>query len=523
MAAAHIYGSITEFAFEAESFTEWIERLEQWFIANDITLAAKKRALFLSNIGARGYKLVRSLSQNEPTGKTYKELKELMMEHLHPKPNEIAQRFIFFKRDRRAGESVKDYIAELRKLSEHCNFANNLQESLRDRFVCGLNDEKLQQKLLATKNLTLQSAVDTATAMEGAVRSAKQIHNNNNNRHMSTGVEGGIHKVGHHKGHFRGRGNQTQLNQGNQSSEMKECHRCGSTRHLGDTCPKKSSTCFKCKKVGHLSHKCKTIINGSQERNQKPGQGKIYYEGAEESHQDLLREDYELLEEGLNFVSLYRLDAVEAECNNDQGDDSEEQIEVEEGEQTTQNTFQDELNQYKKWIDNVLTQYWESKESDTENEDDLYESDEYYEEREEEQEIEIEVENDGTAKIEEQHGEKQAKVIRDEYDEVVELEKELEDVDMQMVNDNLAIKVNTSGMEAEKVEAIRVNVDNEMRLVLEDKAHINIAEHNEVSMTDEEYIKTVEEFELAEQQDHPTEGHKKSKRRRQKIKSPQHL
>ena len=173
---ANVLGSVSQFMYDAEDFNEWVERLEQWFIANDITAAAKKRALLLSHIGAKGYKLIRSLSQNEPTSKSYSELKKLMMEHLHPKPNEIAQRYIFFKRDRRAGENVKEYIAELRKLSEHCNFGNILQESLRDRFVCGLNDEKVQQKLLASKDLTLQTAVDTATAMEAAARSAKQIH-----------------------------------------------------------------------------------------------------------------------------------------------------------------------------------------------------------------------------------------------------------------------------------------------------------------------------------------------------------
>ena len=132
--AAH-YGVVTEFMYEAENFNEWIERLEQWFIANDITAAVKKCALILSNIGARGYKLMRSFSQNEPTSKSYAELKKFMMEHLHPKPNEIAQRYLFFKRDRRAGESVKEYVAELQKLREHCNFGHNLQETLRDKFV----------------------------------------------------------------------------------------------------------------------------------------------------------------------------------------------------------------------------------------------------------------------------------------------------------------------------------------------------------------------------------------------------
>ena len=39
---AATYGAIAEFAFDAENFTEWIERLEQWFIANDVAQAAKK-------------------------------------------------------------------------------------------------------------------------------------------------------------------------------------------------------------------------------------------------------------------------------------------------------------------------------------------------------------------------------------------------------------------------------------------------------------------------------------------------
>ena len=157
---------------------------------------------------------------------------------------------------------------------------------------------------------------------------------------------------------------------------MKECHRCGSTRHLGDACPKKSSTCFKCKTVGHLSHKCRKVMNGNQDRTQK--QGKIYYEGADEYHQDT-REEIDLVEEGLNFVSLYRLDAVEAEDNNkEQNNDSEESIKKE-----TEEQIEEELNQYKKWVENALEKYWEMKEPDTETEDDYYELDEIEESEEE--------------------------------------------------------------------------------------------------------------------------------------------
>ena len=168
MAQAQVFGSISEFAFDVDDVTEWIERLEQWFLANSIDDTSKQRALLLSNIGAKGYKLLRALSQNSPTGKSYAELKQLLSDHINPKPNEISQRFVFYRRDRRVGESVKDYVAELRKLSEHCNFNEKLEEHLRDKFVCGLNDGVVQQKLLATKTLTLTVAIDISVAMEGA-------------------------------------------------------------------------------------------------------------------------------------------------------------------------------------------------------------------------------------------------------------------------------------------------------------------------------------------------------------------
>ena len=324
---AQVFGSISEFSYNAESFTEWVERLEQWFIANDITTAAKKRALFLSNIGARGYKLVRSLSQNEPTNKSYDELKKLMLDHIHPKPNEIAQRYVFYKRDRRSGESVKDYVAELRKLSEHCKFADNLEDNLRDKFVCGLNDEKVQQKLLATANLTLQSAVDTATAMEAAARSAKQIH--------SSSAVSDVHKLGQQR-FQRGKGHQGGGKFQGNGGDSDECNRCGSHEHLADSCPFKNRSCHRCKKFGHSKYKCKNFNAGPQDGRRPTG--RVNWEGAEELNEVELREEMDLVEGGMNFVSLYRLsevsdDEAEAEVHKKVEIDSPEDDNAEEQEE----------------------------------------------------------------------------------------------------------------------------------------------------------------------------------------------
>ena len=54
-------------------------------------------------------------------------------------------------------------------------------------FVC-LNDQMIQQKLLAVKSLDLNTAIDTAIAMEAAVRSARDLHIPNYNCNRGDGL-----------------------------------------------------------------------------------------------------------------------------------------------------------------------------------------------------------------------------------------------------------------------------------------------------------------------------------------------
>ena len=49
-------------------------------------------------------------------------------------------------------------MAELCKLTEHCNFGHTLPEMLRDRLVCGINNKKIQWRLRAEREFTLKKA-----------------------------------------------------------------------------------------------------------------------------------------------------------------------------------------------------------------------------------------------------------------------------------------------------------------------------------------------------------------------------
>ena len=168
------YGKIGKFNESEESWTQYVERIEQYFLANEVEDAAKKRAILLSACRSKTYALARDLLQPaRPAEATFKKIVDTLERHFTPRPSEIVERFKFHSRNRNEGEGVAAYIAELRKLTEYCNFGETLPEMLRDRLLCGINDKTIQRRLLAERELTLKKAEEIALGEELAARRAR--------------------------------------------------------------------------------------------------------------------------------------------------------------------------------------------------------------------------------------------------------------------------------------------------------------------------------------------------------------
>lgn len=171
------HGTTTPFDPTLEDWTTYVERLQMYFIANDIDDNAKKRAILLSVCGPTTYQLIRNLAQpKKPSDLSYAELVQLLSNHYFPSQSVSVQRFRFNSRCRHPGETVASYIAELRRLSEHCQFGESLDTMLRDRLVCGINDERMQRRLLAEPELTCRKAVQLAQAIESAEQNVRDLH-----------------------------------------------------------------------------------------------------------------------------------------------------------------------------------------------------------------------------------------------------------------------------------------------------------------------------------------------------------
>ena len=194
----------------------------------------------LSVCGAPTYQLIRNLvAPQKPTEKSFTEIVKLMSDHYQPKPSPIVQCFLFNTRSRKQGESVATFVAELKKLSEHCDYGDSLNDMIRDRLVCGINDGRIQRRLLAEAELTYKKAFELAQAMETAERNAQDLQGPKAER---------LHAV---------------IKPRNVSDSAKRgevhpmCYRCGG-KHKAPDCRVKEMKCHQCGKKGHLAKVCRS-------------------------------------------------------------------------------------------------------------------------------------------------------------------------------------------------------------------------------------------------------------------------
>lgn len=299
------FGHIEEYHPEAGDFSTYIERFEQFLEANDVP-EGKKVAVFLSMIGAKSYALLKSLvSPEQPSKKKYSELVSVLTAHLSPKPLIIAERFKFHQRNQLSNESISDYSAELRRLSNTCDFGTFLLEALRDKFVCGLQNRIIQKKLLSEADLTFDKALEYALAMELADRNTREMKgeavgvsevkkvsssSTRNNRYGS--------RAGKQQRGDTVLASKKQVYNAN-PNEKGACYRCGQGPHPPSSCKYKSYKCNKCGKVGHLAAVCRSkstkyVVSEVREGDEREIRTLGIFTVSEESNDDAVRMTVEI-------------------------------------------------------------------------------------------------------------------------------------------------------------------------------------------------------------------------------------
>ncbi|KAJ8022246.1 hypothetical protein HOLleu_37087 [Holothuria leucospilota] len=228
-----------------EQWESYQERLEQYFIVQEVTEEKKKTATLLAAVGVKTYALLKDLvAPQKPSELKYSEITDKLKSHFCPVPPTVAERFKFYGRKQCSDETVTEYLAELKKLAKTCNFRGFLDEALRDSFIFGLKDENTQKRLLGEDDsLSLEKAFKLAVGMETAKLNTDLVR----------------------------RGSSVNM----VSAEVK-CYTCGKTGHMKRDCRFKDFKCRNCGKkvISPVNAEQKVVPRG----NQKMG-GKMQMDG----------------------------------------------------------------------------------------------------------------------------------------------------------------------------------------------------------------------------------------------------
>ncbi|KAL0150690.1 hypothetical protein M9458_053994, partial [Cirrhinus mrigala] len=140
---------------------------------------------------------------NDTTEASYDQCVTLLNEHFAAPQSVLLRRFIFRRRHQLPGESVHQFVADLRGLANSCKFWELRDEMIRDQLIEHTNNNKIRETLLLQPDdLTLYKAIAIAFQVESAAECAATLTSQTNSAHSHLTIMDTTRPVEQHLGMF---------------------------------------------------------------------------------------------------------------------------------------------------------------------------------------------------------------------------------------------------------------------------------------------------------------------------------
>ncbi|XP_045763671.1 uncharacterized protein K02A2.6-like [Maniola jurtina] len=279
------FGKIEPFDLFGGKWSLYVRRVEQFIFLNEIK-STHKVATLVTLVGERTYNLMCDLcAPNKPEEKTFEELVTIVKNHLEPQRSIYVEREVFRQRKQKAGESILEFLQQLKHLATECKFGQNLEENLCEQFLTGLQSTDIKARLLVETNLTYKKAVELALGLEAAEKHVDRVSGRNSLGGAYSGDFGS--NIGAGAGSAAGPGGAAGSSAAGGSGEAGGealhalrggpagrarpaassalCWRCGKP-HRADKCRYKQYNCDLCLRRGHLKVMCKAANKTAEKR-----------------------------------------------------------------------------------------------------------------------------------------------------------------------------------------------------------------------------------------------------------------
>ena len=180
-------------------------------------------------------------------------LKKKFREMCSPQTNITMERHKFNTRNQKAGETIESYVSDLRIRAKSCNFGDLYQELIRDRLVCGINNDNMRKVLLRDSDLTLAKAISICQIHEVTEEHNKTLACPQSYATKVDAVHAKFVRRQTHDSRIKNHAEKTG------TPYIANCNNCGGSHPaMKDRCPAFGQQCHTCKKWNHFKKCCKS-------------------------------------------------------------------------------------------------------------------------------------------------------------------------------------------------------------------------------------------------------------------------
>ena len=145
---------------KTEEWPKWKRRFEQYRVASGLGDQSESRQVstLLYCLGEDAEDILDTIRITAEDKKKYDKVVEAFDHYFQVRKNVIFERTCFNRRSQLPNESVEQFITEVHRMADSCEFGVMKDQLVRDRLVVGILDSALSERLQMEPDLTLDKA-----------------------------------------------------------------------------------------------------------------------------------------------------------------------------------------------------------------------------------------------------------------------------------------------------------------------------------------------------------------------------